>query len=267
MEFVELALMYRDTGISRKKRFSFMDIASLRENAYIRGKHDCAMPRKEYQEINTCAELTERVQELGILPFLRLLGDGWSAEEMGSEEVQYTTLPDGGWEWPMWKWKGEVIRESGCAYGKFIDGKACFISKEWWPDFCNYRRHRFPLPEEGSLDDMILQTLRENGSLTTRELRAACDFVGKNMRGKFDTYVRRLEMACRVVIEDFVYPVDRHSREYGWGWALLTTPEERFGREACAPDRTPEESRERLACHLRDILPRCDEQLLDFILK
>ena len=202
------------------------------------------MPRKEYQEINTCAELTERVQELGILPFLRLLGDGWSAEEMGSEEVQYTTLPDGGWEWPMWKWKGEVIRESGCAYGKFIDGKACFISKEWWPDLCNYRRHRFPLPEEGSLDDMILQTLRENDSLTTRELRAACDFVGKNMRGKFDTYVRRLEMACRVVIEDFVYPVDRH-----------------------APDRTPEESRERLACHLRDILPRCDEQLLDFILK
>ena len=160
--------MYRDTGISRKKRFSHMGVGSLRENAYIRGKHDCAMPRKEYQEINTCAELTERVQELGILPFLRLLGDGWSAEEMGSEEVQYTMLPDGGWEWPMWKWKGEVIRESGCAYGKFIDGKACFISKEWWPDFCNYRRHRFPLPEEGSLDDMILQTLRENGSLTTK---------------------------------------------------------------------------------------------------
>lgn len=242
--------------------------ACLDKKAYIRGRQTTLhMGEKHFKEINTCAELTERVRELGILPFLRLPLDGWSAEEMGGEDTRYTTLPDGGWEWPMWKWKGEVIRESGCAYGKFINGKACFISREWWPDFCNYRRHRFPMPGEGSVEDMVWRTLREHGSLTTRELRAACDFVGKNMRSRFDAYVRRLEMGCRVVTEDFVYPVDRHGREYGWGWALLTTPEARFGRDACQPDRTPEESRERLARHLHDILPGCDDTIVNRILR
>lgn len=53
----------------------------------------------------------------------------------------------------------------------------------------------------------------------------------------------------------FVYPRDRHGREYGWGWSLLTTPETLFGPEACRPDRSPQESRERILAQLRKILP------------
>lgn len=75
------------------------------------------------------------------------------------------------------------------------------------------------------------------------------------MRSRFDGYVTRLEMGGYIVTEDFVYPRDRYGRKYGWGWSLLTTPETLFGPDACRPDRSPQESRERILAQLRKILP------------
>ena len=145
-------------------------------------------------------------------------------------------------------------------YGKFFDKKAGFISREWWPDFYNYRRSRHPVPAEGSIEDSILATLGEHGSLITRELRAACGFDGPKMRSKFDGYVTRLQMGCYIVTEDFVYPTDKHGREYGWGWSLLTMPEALLGREACRCERTPQESYQRMLAHFRALLPEATEK-------
>lgn len=211
------------------------------------------------RNIYNCAQLTELVDEVGFLPLLDMGVEGWSAEEQVDEECHYTKLPDGGWEWPLWEWKGSVIQESGCAYGKFFKGKAGFVSKQWWPDFCNWRRSRFPQPDADSIETMILATLREHGSLITRELRAACGFTGTKMRGKFDSYLTRLEMGCRIVTEDFVYPHDRNGKPYGWGWSLLTTPEAFLGKERCACADTPEESYARLLGHFRRMLPDVDD--------
>lgn len=216
--------------------------------------------------VHSCVELIDYINRVGFLPLLDM-GIGLSAEEVCDEESQYTRLPDGGWEWPLWDWKGQVLRETGCAYGKFLDKKATYISREWWPDFCNYRRSRFPKPEEGTVEEAILATLREHGSLITRELRSLCGFTGTKMRGKFDAYVTRLEMGCHIVTEDFVYPHDRHGRQYGWGWSLLSTPERLFGREMCHPDRTPEESRQRLQQHFEEIFPMLSAEQIARLLK
>lgn len=207
------------------------------------------------EKIHSCAQLIDYVNSIGFLPLLNMGVTGWSAESVVDEDCQYVALPDGGWEWLLWKWKGSVLRESGCAYGKFFNGKAAFVSREWWPHFCQYRRSRQPEPEEGSIEEAILQTLRQNGSMITRELRAACGFTGPKMRSKFDGYVTRLQMQCRIVTEDFVYPLDHHGHEYGWGWSLLTTPETLFGKENCHADCSPEESYQRLVAHFRKILP------------
>ena len=202
-----------------------------------------------------------------MLPLLRIFPSlGWSAEEVVDDDCQYVVLPDGGWEWPLWDWKGDIIRESGCAYGKFFLGKAAFISKDWWPDFCNYRRSTHPYPAEDSIEEAILETLKLNGSMITRDLRKACGFTMPKMRSKFDGFITRLQMGSYIVTEDFVYPHDKHGNQYGWGWSLLTTPEELFGREACHPDRSPEESRQRLLEHLRKMIPEADENLLNRIL-
>ena len=211
------------------------------------------------QEIHNSAELMELISRIGFLPLLDSGIRGFSAEEMVDEECRYVALPDGGWDWPLWKWKGAVITDGGHVYGKFFAGKAGFISREWWPDFVNYRRSRHATPTTGSIDEAILLTLAEHGSLITRELRTACGFDGPGMRSRFDAYVTRLQMATRIVTEDFVYPLDRHGREYGWGLSLLTTPERLYGREACCCDCTPDESFARIKHHLHTLCPRSTE--------
>lgn len=219
------------------------------------------------EKLHSAAELTEYINKVGLLPLLSMVPTlGWSAEEVVDDDCQYTVLPEGGWEWPLWDWKGEIIRESGCAYGKFFLGKAGFISKEWWPDFCNYRRSTHPHPAEGSIEEAILETLKLNGSMITRDLRKACGFTEPKMRSKFDNFITRLQMGGYIVTEDFVYPHDKHGKQYGWGWSLLTTPEDLFGREACHSDHTPEESRQRLMKHFQKLFHDVSEVFFDGIL-
>lgn len=219
------------------------------------------------KRIGSCSELVDCIQQVGFLPLLESGIYGFSAEAMVEDDCRYVVFPDGGWDWPLWKWKGQVVAEGNTVYGKFFASKAGFVSREWWPDLCNYRRAVHPAPEEGTIEDAILETLREHGSMITRELRAACGFTGPKMRSRFDSYVTRLQMACRIVTEDFVYPVDRHNREYGWGWALLTTPEQLYGRDFCQCERSPEDSFERMVGHMRKMLPDADERQLKKMLK
>lgn len=219
-----------------------------------------------YHEIYSAAGMMEFIREVGFLPLLNNGIDGFSAEDVVAEDCGYVTFPSGGWDWPMWKWKGQIVTEMPCVYGKFFDKKAGYIAKEWWPDFCNYRRSRYPRPADDTIEGSILATLQTTGSLITRELRAACGFNGKGMRSKFDGYLTRLQMATYIVTEDFIYPVDKHNNEYGWGWSLLNTPEELYGREACTCGRTPKESFQRIFDHLREILPEASEkQILKLI--
>ena len=218
------------------------------------------------EKIHSCPELMAYIQEVGFLPLLDSGIAGFSAEAAVDADCRYVVFPDGGWDWPLWKWKGPIVQEGNCVYGKFFDGKAGFVSRAWWPDFCNWRRSQHPAPAEGSIEEAILLTLAEHGSMITRELRAACGFTGPKMRGRFDAYVTRLQMACRIVTEDFVYPQDRHGRDYGWGWSLLTTPEGWMGHEACQCERSAEASRSLVGAHLRQLLPYAtDKQIAKLI--
>ena len=211
-------------------------------------------------EIHTDVQLMELIHEIGFLPLLDGGVSGFSAEDAVADDCRYVVFDDGGWDWPLWKWKGPIVTEGNCVYGKFFDKKAGFISREWWPDFYNYRRSQHPAPAEGSIDDIILTTLAQHGSLITRELRAACGFDGPKMRSRFDIYVTRLQMGCYIVTEDFVYPTDKHGREYGWGWSLLTTPEALLGRQACHCDHTPQQSYHRLMEHFKKLLPEATDR-------
>ena len=217
-------------------------------------------------EIENCSQMMEHIARTGFVPLLYSGIAGFSADDIVAPQCRYHRHDDGGWSWPLWEWKGPLVTEGHFAYGKFFDGKAGFVSGEWWPDLCNYRRSRYGEPKDDSVEGMILTTLRDMGSMITRELRAACGFTGPKMRSRFDAYVTRLQMGCRIVTEDFVYPHDRHGRTYGWGWSLLTTPEQLYGREACRCRRTPQESYTRIMKHLHTLLPHASEAQLTTLL-
>ncbi len=217
--------------------------------------------------IQNATDLMGYIQQVGFLPLLDSGIAGFSADEAVDPDCRYVLLDDGGWEWPLWQWKGPIVTESDCVYGKFFNKKAGFVSQAWWPDLYNWRRHAYPAPSAGSIEETILMTLREHGSLITRDLRRACGFTEPKMRSRFDGYITRLQMACRVVTEDFVYPRDKHGHEYGWGWALLTTPEQLLGKESCQCGRSPQESLDRMLDHLRHLLPAATEKQLIRLIK
>jgi len=234
---------------------------------YFKKLQDMSQAQRETFLIHSCPELIECVRQVGFLPLLESGIVGFCAEGLMAEECRFTQFADGSWEWPLWGWKGSVVREAGCLYGKFFAGKTGFVSRDWWPDFYNWRRSRYPSPEEDSIESLILCTLREHGSMIARELRAECGMTGPKMRSRFDAFVGRLQMSCHIVTEDFVYPVDKHGREYGFGWSLLTTPERLIGPEECCTDRSPQESYRRMEAHLTSLLPGASQKQIAKLLK
>ena len=90
--------------------------------------------RNDPKRLRGPEDLVDLVREIGFLPLFSNAVPGFSVEEHVHPDAWFSG------EEGVWEWKGPVIRESGCAYGKFFENKAVFISKAWFPDFANYRR-------------------------------------------------------------------------------------------------------------------------------
>ena len=220
--------------------------------------------------IRNAMDMERQALELGFLPFFRCGVPGFSIEERTAPEYWFSDEEEGPWEW-----KGPVIREGHCAYGKFFNKKAGFVSLEWLPDLMNYRRSRHYAKDEdtAALDDVVLQTIISEGALTVKELRCLLGFVrGRghcstidfvdNMpcAGKvsLEPILTRLMMGMYIVISDFEYNIDRHGRPYGWGVARYTTPEVLYGR--LDAECTPEESFQKIQAHFCHLFPGVNEQ-------
>ena len=123
--------------------------------------------------LESSTDVEERCLELGFLPFFRCGIPGFSIEEMIAREYWFTD------EEGAWEWKGPVIREGHCAYGKFFNRKAGFVSRAWLPDWINYRRSRPLAPNEdaAALDDVVMQVILSEGSATIQELRRMLGFA------------------------------------------------------------------------------------------
>ena len=67
--------------------------------------------------IYTKEDLKEAVQALGFLPLFANEIQDFSIEEHTVPKAWFSEEPG------VWEWKGPVIRESGCAYGKFFGKK------------------------------------------------------------------------------------------------------------------------------------------------
>ena len=213
--------------------------------------------------IDSKASLVNAVRELGVVPFFRNPLPGFSIAEHVSPRVWFTE------EEGVWEWKGPVIRETGCAYGKLFGGKAVFVSREWFPDLANFRRDGYDF--DARFDDG-LASFREKeiwervdacGPSDGKGIKAALGY-GKTGKKGFDTLMTGLQSRCYLLVTDFVYETAKDGRPYGWGVAEYDTPERFFGEEfrKTVYSRTPAESGERIFRHLRTLLPDADESVL-----
>lgn len=222
--------------------------------------------------IQSSMDMEQRALDLGFLPFFPCGIPGFSIQEMTPRHPWFSDEEEGPWEW-----KGPVIREGHCAYGKIFNKKAGYASLEWLPDLMNYRRSK-PLAyneDIAVLDDIVLQAIEGEGSATIKELRQMLSFAkgrGKrrsedlpgtatdNEKISLEPILTRLMMQLRIVISDFEYNIDRHGNPYGWGIARYSTPETLYGK--LPTDRSPEESFQLIFQHLKSLFPYAPEQKL-----
>ena len=218
--------------------------------------------------IHTRRDLEEAVERLGILPLFRNSLPGFSVEEHAAPETWFTDEPG------IWEWKGPVIRATGCAYGKFFEKRAAFVSAAWFPDLANWRRDGYDFDarwEDGLTpyaDKILFDLVERSEPVLSRRLKEMGEY-GRDGRKGFDTSMNRLQAQGYVLISDFVYSRDRWGAPYGWGVAEYSTPERWMGEAFTARvyERAPEESRERLLAHLRTLLPEAGERALARFLK
>ncbi|MBQ9719174.1 MAG: hypothetical protein IJV64_00595 [Oscillospiraceae bacterium] len=81
------------------------------------------MPNSLDYYIRSPQDLVNMINIVGFLPVFANDIPGFSAEEHTDPAFLW------GAEDGLWEWKGPVIRQSGCAYGKFLMGKATFVNR------------------------------------------------------------------------------------------------------------------------------------------
>ena len=218
--------------------------------------------------ISSIEDLEQAVQELGFLPYFANSVPGFSIEEHVAPQAWFSDEPG------TWEWKGPVINELNCAYGKFFEKKAVYISKEWFPDFANYRRDGYDFDarfEDGLAayrDRTLYDLLKGEGPVLSKRLKYLGNYRKGGNRG-FDTVINRLQAQCYVLISDFVYMTDKNGKEYGWGVAEYSTPEQFMGSDFTEKvyQRSPEESYARICEHLHEILPDVSDQAIRKLIK
>ena len=218
--------------------------------------------------IRTKEDLKEAVGRFGFVPLFSNSISGFSVEEHVDPIAWFDSGVDG-----VWEWKGPVIRECGCAYGKFFERKAAFVSAEWFPDLANYRRDGYDFDaryDDGKAewrDKQLYDLLTANAPILSTELKSLGEY-GKGGKKGFDTILNRLQAQCYVCVSDFIYRRDRHGNRYGWGVAEYSTPEAAMGTvfTDTVYRRSPEESYERLLAHFRELLPGTEEKAIKKLL-
>ncbi|MBQ7475352.1 MAG: hypothetical protein IJS78_05460 [Clostridia bacterium] len=214
-------------------------------------------------EIKKQSDMEEIVREAGILPLFTNSIRGFSVEEHVDPSVWFTDEPG------PWEWKGPVIANVGCAYGKLFERKAAFVRRDIFAHLANYRRDGYDF--DARFDDGLasfrekdlFETADRMAPVLSRDLKAEGGW-GKGGKKGFDALLTGLQMKCYILTENFVYDRDRHGKPYGWGIGVYSTPERIFGdgfrgEMYSVP---PEKSKSVLLDALRRIVPYAGEKTI-----
>ena len=226
--------------------------------------------------VRTKQDLIEAVQAFGIIPYFSTSIPGFSLEEHCPPYVLFSDDEEN-----TWYWKGPVIQETHCAYGKFFDKKAAYVRSDLFLDLANYRRDGYDFDaryDDGMAkydDKKLFEMIDRMSPVLSKELREAGGYAyngrWKKVEGKkgFDTSLTRLQELCYVTTTDFVFKIGKDGNRHGIGVAQYSTPEKWFGTDFKdhVYDRNPDESYSRLMDHLVSLFPDVPEASLKKYLK
>ena len=170
-------------------------------------------------------DLVKAIDQRAFLPFFHQDGIV-SLEDLAAPEIWFTEQ-----EGP-WEWKASLSREKKCVYGKYAYGSAVFVAPDVFPELIRIRRDGYDFEgmwEDGLISRTagdIMRTVMNEGPSIAKHIRR---ILGNPK--DFDHELVRLQMLTFLVHADFIYDIDRHGHPYGWGNALLDTPEHFFGED------------------------------------
>ena len=211
--------------------------------------------------IHTVEEAIEYINEVGFLPLFKNEIPGFSLEERTVAEHWWSK----NLEVDPWEWRAVIARRGEVAYGKFFDGKAGFISREWLPYFANYRRGGYDFDalwddekasrRQKKIMDLFAEDLADE-ELFSNEIKQNAGF-GKDGEKGFDGTITDLQHLLYLCVRDFRQKKNKKGQEYGWAIAVYSTPEHIFGYDhvTSAYGESPLESGKKIAMHLMDVYP------------
>jgi len=219
--------------------------------------------------IHTVDQLIELIEDIGFLPLFKNEIPGFSVEER--------TVGDDWWtEDPVidpWEWREIITRSKKIAYGKFFNKKAGFISLKWLPYFVNYRRDGYDFDalwddEKASMrQKKIMDLFETDEKLFSYEIKQKAGF-GKGGEKNFEGTLTNLQMQMYLCPMDYQRRRTKNGKEYGWTVAVMTTPEQLWGRDlvTSAYKEDPNMSWGRIVAHMKERYPVASEKLVKRVL-
>ena len=201
--------------------------------------------------VHSREDLLRLVMHVGFLPFFSNSLPGWSLEEHADPAIWFTS------EEGPWEWKGQLASRKQVIYGKFFHRKAAFVSPDIFSLLASFRREGMTFQEradDGTVprnDMLFMNSLTQHPGIRSSYLKHLLPFS----KG-FDTVSARLQMQTDVVIQDFVYDIDRHGKPYGWGNAALITADQWLGQDWAdrVEDMDPDASMDQLTASLHRLM-------------
>lgn len=192
--------------------------------------------------IHTVEALLEVIERVGFLPLFQNEIPGFSVEEWTDPYTWWSGDPGV----DPWEWRVLLARTGKVAYGKFFNKKAGFVSKEWFPQFANYRRDGYDFDarfedglaayREKAIMNLFLPEndawgiLESGKEMFSFEVKQQAGF-GKGGHKNFDGTVAGLEMQSYLIARDFRQRTNKRGERYGWAIAVYTLPEYLWGYE------------------------------------
>ncbi len=226
--------------------------------------------RNDPNRLKSPEEAADLVRKIGFLPLFSVGIPGFSVEERVLPFDWWTEDP----ERDPWIWRMTLAEYGDIAYGKFFDRKAGFVSKEWFPDFANYRRDGYDaegLYEDGKMKGgakKILDALELDENAVSLELMSGQLRKRAGVEKGFDGLLIDLQMQSFLLISGFRQKRNKKGVPYGWHLPSFTTPETRWGYDFVNSAETlPDESYRRIAAQVGRYFPDADEKALRKALK